>query len=65
MMVYGYLFGFIRLIKDTHHDEVYIEDNGVVVMQNKVWVLSYKELLAIAREELNLDNVTVIDWRGL
>ena len=63
MFSYGYLFGFIRLIKDSHHDEVFIERNGVVVMQNGIWLLTYDELIAIARDELNYGKVTVIDWR--
>jgi hypothetical protein len=55
MIVYGYLFGYIRLLKDLRHDEVFIESNGVVVMQNSIWLFSYGELVAIAREELNYD----------
>lgn len=61
MIVYGYLFGYIRLLKDLHHDEVFIEANGVVVMENSRWLFSYEELLAIAIDELNLNGVTVID----
>lgn len=61
MIVYGYLFGYIRLLKDLHHDEVFIETNGVVVMENSRWLFSYEELLAIAIDELSLNRVTVID----
>ena len=55
MRCYGYLFGRYKLIKDTHHDEVFIEANGLVVVRNNVWQHSYKELIAIAREELDYD----------
>ena len=61
MIVYGYLFGYIRLLKDLHHDEVFIEANGLVVMENSRWVLSYDDLVAMAIDELNLGRVTVID----
>ena len=50
MKCYGYLFGCVKLIKDTHHDEVFIEKNGVVVMENNIWKYDYNGLLAIARE---------------
>lgn len=50
MKGYGYLFGYIRLIKDTHHDEVFIEKTGLVVMRNNQWLHSYTELVAIANE---------------
>ncbi len=50
MKYYGYLFGFIKLIKDTHHDEVFIEDNGIVIIQNNQYLLTYDELIEIARE---------------
>lgn len=65
MKCYGYLFGYIRLMKDTHHDEVFIEANGLVVMENNQWLLSYQELIAIAREELNLGKITLIDYGDL
>lgn len=61
MKSYGYLFGFIKLIKDTHHDEVFIERNGVVVMRNSIWLHNYKELVAIANE-LGYGKVTIIDY---
>lgn len=61
MKCYGYLFGFIKLIKDTHHDEVFIERNGVVIIQNNRYLHSYEELVAIARE-LGLNRVTIIDY---
>ena len=62
MFCYGYLFGFIKLVKDSHHDEVFIEKNGLVVIENGIWRHTPQELVAIAREELGLGKVTVIDW---
>lgn len=62
MIVYGYLFGFVKLLKDTRHDEVFIERNGLVIIENGRWRHSYSELVAIARNELNLGKVTVIDY---
>ena len=50
MKCYGYLFGFIKLIKDTHHDEVFIEQNDTVVMRNGIWLYDFEGLIAIARE---------------
>lgn len=64
MKTYGYLFGFIRLIKDSHHDEVFIESTQLVVMENDRWLYSDKELLAIAIS-LGLYNVTILDWNEL
>jgi len=61
MICYGYLFGFIRLIKDTHHDEVFIEKTQLVVMENNRWLYTYSELVAIANE-LGYGRVTVIDY---
>ncbi|MBQ2654101.1 MAG: hypothetical protein IJF83_11135 [Methanobrevibacter sp.] len=62
MIVYGYLFGYLRLLKDTHHDEVFIEANGLVIKENGREICTYNELVAIARTELNLDKVTIIDY---
>lgn len=62
MIVYGYLFGYLRLLKDTHHDEVFIEANGLVIKENGREICTYNELVAIARAELNLDKVTIIDY---
>lgn len=64
MKCYGYLFGFIKLIKDTHHDEVFIERNGVVIIRNGRYLHTYNELVAIARE-LGLYKVTIIDYGDL
>lgn len=64
MMTYGYLFGFIKLIKDTHHDQVFIERNGIVLIENSIWRHDFTELVAIARE-LGYGKVTVIDWEEL
>lgn len=61
MFCYGYLFGFIKLIKDSHHDEVFIEQTQQVVMRNNIWLHDYKELLAIART-LGYGKITIIDW---
>jgi len=62
MFTYGYLFGYLKLIKDSHHDEVFIEQNGLVVIENGVWRHTPRELVAIARAELKLGKVTVINW---
>ena len=64
MKSYGYLFGFIRLIKDLHHDEVFIEQNNVVIMRNNTWLYDYDGLVAIARE-LGYGKVTIIDYGDL
>lgn len=64
MKTYGYLFGFLRLIKDSHHDEVFIESNQQIVMENNRWLYSDKELLAIAIS-LGLYNVTILNWNEL
>ena len=52
MQCYGYLLGKIKLIKDTHHDEVFIEETQLVVMRNNIWFYEPPELVAIAREIL-------------
>lgn len=52
MKTYGYLLGKIKLIKDTHHDEVYIEKTGLIVMMNNIWLFSSCELVAIANDIL-------------
>lgn len=65
MQCYGYLFGFIELRKDNHHDEVYIARTQQVIMQNGVWLVNGEQLLAIARE-LGFGRVTVLGdllWR--
>lgn len=65
MFCYGYLFGFIKLIKDSHRDEVYIEQNGLVIIENGIWRHTHSELIAIARDELNLEKITIIDYGDL
>lgn len=55
MQCYGYLFGEILLIKDTHHDEVFIEKTSQVVIRNNHWLVSDEELVAIANEILRDD----------
>lgn len=47
---YGKLYGFIELIKDTHHDEVFIQKTDTVVIRNNKWLYSNKELREIAYE---------------
>ncbi len=64
MFCYGYLFGFIKLIKDSHHDEVFIEQNGIVVIENGKWRHNYTELVAIANE-LGYGRVTIINYGDL
>lgn len=49
MKNYGCLLGKVLLRKDTHHDEVYIEETGLVVMENNIWRYEPWELTAIAR----------------
>ena len=53
---YGWLLGKIKLIKDTHRDEVFIEATQLVVMRNNIWFYSDKELVAIAHEILGDGN---------
>lgn len=65
MFCYGYLFGYIKLIKDSHHDEVFIEANGLVIIENGKWRHTYNELIAIARKELSYGKVTIIDYGDL
>ena len=50
MQIYGYLFGVIKTIKDTHHDEVFVEATGHVIIQNNIFLVDYDQLVAIARE---------------
>ena len=52
LQCYGYLLGKIKLIKDTHHDEVFIEETQLVVMRNNTWHYTEEELVAIAKEIL-------------
>jgi hypothetical protein len=55
LQCYGYLFGKIKLIKDNHHDEIFIEATNHVIIQNNIWLYNYKELIAIAKEILGDD----------
>lgn len=55
MQNYGYLLGKILLIKDNHHDEVFIQSTGLVVMENNIWLFNSTELVAIAMEILGED----------
>ena len=70
MQNYGRLFGFICLIKDNRHDEVFIERTQQIVMRNNIWLFTTKELREIARplgytpEKMSKVNYkfTIIDW---
>ena len=53
MKTYGYLLGKLKLIKDTHHDEVFIEKTGLIVMMNNIWLFDSWELVAIAKDILD------------
>lgn len=50
MQIYGRLYGFITLMKDTHHDEVFIEKTQLVVMRNNIWLYDTRELREIAMQ---------------
>ena len=52
LQCYGYLLGRIKLIKDNHHDEVFIEKTQLIIMRNNVWLYGESELVAIALEIL-------------
>ena len=52
LICYGYLLGRVKLIKDTHRDEVFIEKTQLVVMRNNIWFYSDTELVAIANSIL-------------
>lgn len=43
VFVFGELCG-VRLLGDVVHDEVYLEGNGLVVMVNGRWLVSFDEL---------------------
>jgi len=49
MKSYGYLFGVIKVVKDTRHDEVFVERNNHVIIRNNRYLCDYDELVAIAR----------------
>ena len=58
----GYLFGVIRVLKDSHHDEVFIERNGHVIIRNGSYLCSYSELVAIAISlKVNIYQLTLIE----
>ena len=46
----GYLFGVIPVIHDTHRDETFIEQNGIIIIRNGHQLLDYNELIHVARE---------------
>ena len=73
MQIYGRLYGFIVLIKDTHHDEVFIGKTKLVVMRNNIWLYDTRELREIAMQlgynpyklcRINY-RFTPIDWEEL
>ncbi len=58
LQCYGYLLGTIKLIKDTHRDEVFIEKTQLVIMRNNIWLYEDWELVAIAnkiKKEIEID----------
>lgn len=66
MKCYGYLFGVIRAVEDTHRDEVFIESNGYVIARNGKQLCTYQELISIAREmRVNPWQLTLIDYEEL
>ena len=66
MRCYGYLFGVIRAIEDTHRAEVFIEANGHIIARNGREECSYQELIDIARSlGVNPWQLTLIDYEEL
>ena len=66
MKTYGFLFGYVCLIKDTHHDEVFIERTNVVVMRNNQWLHNRKELQQIIDESgFRPSKLTRMNWEEL
>ena len=62
MKNYGYLFGILELRKDTHHDEVYITKNNVIIIRNGQWQHHYDELIQITRElGINIHKLTYLE----
>lgn len=53
----GYLFGVIPVIKDTHHDETYIEKINYVITRNNKPQCTKQELYQIAK------SLNVNPWR--
>ena len=63
---YGYIFGVIRAIEDTHRDEVFIERNGHIIARNGRQLCTYSELVDIARSlGVNPWRLTLIDYEEL
>jgi len=50
LQCYGYLFGKLKLIKDNHRDEVFIEKTNLIIIENNRWLYNHHELIAIANE---------------
>ena len=64
MKTYGFLFGYVCLIKDTHHDEVFIKRTNVVVMRNNIWLYSPSELKEMV-SEYRPSKLTRMNWEEL
>ena len=47
---YGYIFGVLLALEDTHRDEVFLEPSGHILARNGISECSYSDLIAIARE---------------
>ena len=63
MKCHGYLFGVIRLLEDTHRDEVFVERTGYVIKRNGRSIIDYNGLVAIARSMgVNPWECTLIDY---
>ena len=63
---YGYLFGVIRAIEDTHRDEDFIERNGHIIARNGRQLCTYTELVDIARSlGVNPWQLTLIDYEEI
>ena len=66
MKSYGYLFGVLKLIKDTHHDEVFVEANNHIIIRNGCYLVDYSDLVAIARSQgVKPWRFTLIDYTEL
>lgn len=65
MKCHGYLFGVIKILEDTHHDECFVEKINYVIIRNGVYLYSFHELVAIARDMgVNPWRLTLIDLTG-
>lgn len=63
---YGYIFGVLLALEDTHRDEVFLEPSGHILARNGIQECSYSELVAIARElGVNPWRLTLIDYEEM